>query len=135
MAEKSLYVELISPENRLYDGEAAWVKLPGIEGSFAVLVGHAPLLSLLGPGEVTIKTHQEEKRFVIEGGFVEVSQDRLTILVEGAFLPQDIDKDKVQQELRSLYESVVSGENALQAREKKAAILRAQLRSASFLVG
>jgi len=78
-------LEILTPEKRLYNGEVYGIQLPGINGLFEVLDRHAPLVSALGRGTVKVlqsKTHTE--RFTIQGGFVEVLNNKATVLVEGA---------------------------------------------------
>jgi F-type H+-transporting ATPase subunit epsilon len=78
-------LEILTPEKRLYSGEVYGIQLPGINGLFEVLDRHAPLVSALGKGTVKVlqdKTRTE--RFSIQGGFVEVLNNKATVLVEGA---------------------------------------------------
>ena len=78
-------LEILTPEKRLYSGDVYGVQLPGINGLFEVLDKHAPLVSALGRGTVKVlqdKTHTE--RYSIHGGFVEVLNNKATVLVEGA---------------------------------------------------
>ena len=78
-------LEILTPEKRLYSGDVYGVQLPGIDGLFEVLDKHAPLVSALTKGTVKVlqdKTRTE--RFSIQGGFVEVLNNKATVLVEGA---------------------------------------------------
>ena len=78
-------LEILTPEKKLYSGEVYGVQMPGISGSFEVLDRHAPLVSALKPGRLKIlkdKTHTES--FDIQGGFTEVLNNKVTVLVEGA---------------------------------------------------
>lgn len=73
---------IVSPERTLYSGEVEVVRLPGALGAFAVLPGHAPLVSVLTPGLVTYRCANGEASVEIGGGFVEVSDNRVTVCVE-----------------------------------------------------
>ncbi|TKK71957.1 ATP synthase F1 subunit epsilon [Ilyomonas limi] len=78
-------LEILTPEKRLYSGDVYGIQLPGIDGLFEVLDKHAPLVSALSKGTVKVlqdKTRTE--RFSIQGGFVEVLNNKATVLVEGA---------------------------------------------------
>jgi len=78
-------LEILTPEKRLYSGNVYGVQLPGIDGLFEVLDKHAPLVSALSKGNIKVlldKTRTE--RFSIQGGFVEVLDNKATVLVEGA---------------------------------------------------
>ena len=75
---------VLTPDHEVFQGPIALVKVPGTTGYFEVLKGHAPIVSSLGPGTVTIK--QEEgtlKTFEIEDGFIEVLNDEISLLVTG----------------------------------------------------
>ncbi len=130
VADMALHVTIISPERRLYEGEAESVALPGVVGNFAVLKGHAPLVSELTAGEVVVLTPQGKKVYVVESGFAEIRNNKVTALVEGAVLPEEIDRNSVQQKLDQLLKKPVVGEEALQAKEREVLVLRARLRSA-----
>lgn len=79
---KKLKVVFVTPEGKLYDGEADYVNLPGSSGSFGVYPYHAALISTLQPGTVEIATPQEKKSYQVESGVVEVLNNQVSILVE-----------------------------------------------------
>lgn len=81
----TFHFELVSPEALLISGEVEEVTLPGAEGQFQVLPGHAPVLALLGPGIVEVKGGETgHKRIFIDGGFCDVSQNGCSVLAEAA---------------------------------------------------
>jgi len=77
--------ELVSPERVLLSEDAEQVVLPGIQGDFAVLANHAPMLSMLRPGVLDIQLPGKTRRVFVKGGFAEVEPDRLTVLAQTAF--------------------------------------------------
>ncbi|HVZ56945.1 MAG TPA: ATP synthase F1 subunit epsilon [Chitinophagaceae bacterium] len=79
-------LEILTPEKKLFSGEVYGVQMPGISGSFEVLDRHAPLVSALKAGRVKVLKDKQHHtaQFDIQGGFVEVLQNRVTVLVEGA---------------------------------------------------
>jgi len=80
-----MILEILTPERRLYSGDVFGVQLPGIDGKFEVLDRHAPLVSALGKGNVkVIRDKNSVSNFSIESGFVEVLNNKATVLVEGA---------------------------------------------------
>jgi F-type H+-transporting ATPase subunit epsilon len=83
MADR-LKVAIISPESTVYEGEADMVVAPAWDGEVGVLRGHAPMLVLLGAGEMRIKSGGGEQRFHVEGGFMQVADDVVTVLSESA---------------------------------------------------
>ncbi len=77
-------LEILTPEKKLYTGEVYGVLLPGITGLFEVLDKHAPLVSALGKGNLKIlKDKKESLHYSIKSGFVEVLNNKVTVLVEG----------------------------------------------------
>ncbi len=78
-------VEILTPEKRLYSGDVFGVQLPGIDGKFEVLDKHAPLVSALGKGNIKVLVDKNATtNFQIQSGFVEVLNNKATVLVEGA---------------------------------------------------
>ena len=79
-------LEILTPEKKLYSGEVYGVQMPGISGSFEVLEKHAPLISALKPGRLKILKDKQNHlaNFDIQAGFVEVLNNKVTVLVEGA---------------------------------------------------
>ena len=81
MAEK-LHFSLVSPEREVYAGDVDQVDAPGSEGDFGVLAGHAPFMTALREGFVTVHEGEHLHRFEVQGGFADVSPAGLTILAE-----------------------------------------------------
>ena len=79
-----MLLEILTPEKKLFSGEVQGVQLPGIEGLFEVLDKHAPLVRALGNGKVKV-LHKgaASETYAIQGGFVEVINNKATVLVEG----------------------------------------------------
>jgi F-type H+-transporting ATPase subunit epsilon len=78
-----MYLEIITPEKKVYSGEVEAVKLPGAEGSFGILNNHAPLIATLKQGTVKVTDASKKvENFVINGGVVEVLHNKVTVLAE-----------------------------------------------------
>lgn len=77
-------LEILTPEKKVFAGEVELVRLPGTDGSFAVKKNHAPLISSLQAGQIKIKQNMKETSIVVKSGFVEVLNNKVTVLVEGA---------------------------------------------------
>lgn len=77
-------IELITPDQTIFTGEAVLIQLPGIDGSFEILDKHAPLISVLSKGKIKIKINDkdDDKFFDINGGVVEVLKNKVLILAE-----------------------------------------------------
>ena len=79
-----LHFSLVAPERQLYSAEVDQVDAPGLEGDFGVLYGHAPFMTALKAGSVTVFEGSTKRVFQIEGGFADVTPAGLTILAEHA---------------------------------------------------
>jgi len=75
-------VNILTPDKQLYEGEATYLGLPGSDGSLGILSHHAPLVTTLRKGEITLKTVDEEMTFEVNGGTVEVLNNHVTILAQ-----------------------------------------------------
>lgn len=82
----NMTLEILTPEKKLFSGEVYGVQMPGITGSFEVLDKHAPLVSALKAGRVKVlrDKNNHTASYDIQGGFVEVLNNKVTVLVEGA---------------------------------------------------
>ncbi len=100
-------LELVSPESLLLSEPVEMVVVPGEEGDFGVLAGHAPVISNIRPGTLAVfEGGSVMQRVFIAGGFAEVTKDRCTILAEGAVPVEDIDRTDVEQEIRNLRDDI-----------------------------
>ena len=79
-----LHVSVISPEAILFEGEADSVVAPAFDGEVGILTGHAPMLTLLGAGELRLGGGGAGKRFQVEGGFLQVADDQVRVVTEKA---------------------------------------------------
>lgn len=77
-------VSVISPERTIFEGDADSVVVPAWDGQLGVMKGHAPMLVLLGAGDMTVKTGGAEQHFQVSGGFMQVADDVVTVLSEHA---------------------------------------------------
>lgn len=84
--------DLVSPEKLLFSGEVDQVDIPGTEGDFGVLAGHAPLVSTIRPGIMTVFSAGKQEKIVVLGGLAEMSAKGLTVLADVATSIADLDK-------------------------------------------
>ncbi|HEY7519341.1 MAG TPA: F0F1 ATP synthase subunit epsilon [Methylomirabilota bacterium] len=96
MADR-LTLELATPTRMVVAETVDEVVVPGSEGYFGVLPGHAPLLATLGIGELTYRIGREERHVAVAGGFAEVRNDKVIVLADTAELPQDIDRARAER--------------------------------------
>ena len=108
----TFHFDLVSPEELLLSGEVEQVDIPGMEGDFGVLAGHAPFVTTLRPGILTIKRNGTEQKVVIFGGFAEVSPTGLTVLADVATAVEDFDKAELTAQIKKTEEKVAKLEKA-----------------------
>ena len=100
----ALHFEFVSPERVLFSGEVDQVDLPGAEGDMGILPGHAPLVTALRPGIVTIFNGGKREPVVVIGGFAEVSPSGLTVLADSAVARDDFDMTTLASEIKDAEE-------------------------------
>ena len=133
MAEKVAF-ELVSPDQLLMSVEADAVAMPGMEGDFGVLPGHAPLISALRAGVITVEGSSEGiGQVYIEGGFAEVVEDRLTVLAEEAVPVDDMDRANIEQRIQEANDELAEANDGEERRlaESKVSMLQEMLVSAN----
>ncbi len=79
-----MYLEIHTPDQQIFEGEVSSATFPGLDGSFQILNNHAPLVSALGKGNVRYKYNKSESEVTIDGGVVEVLNNRVIVLAESA---------------------------------------------------
>jgi F-type H+-transporting ATPase subunit epsilon len=102
----SFHFDLVSPETIVFSGEVEQVDVPGTEGEFGVLAGHAPLVATVKPGILTIFGPGEPERIVVGGGFAEVGPEGLTVLAELAVPVEQFDVARLGPEIKDSEEDV-----------------------------
>ena len=104
--------ELVSPEKLLFSGDVESVVVPGTEGDFQVYKDHSPIMSTLKPGILTVEENaSKQMRLFVRGGFAEVSASGLTILAEEALPVEDLDGERLAQEIKNAEEDVADATN------------------------
>lgn len=119
--------ELVSPERLLESTEADMVVVPGSEGDFGVLAGHVPIISTLRPGVIEVHDgNTVRQRIMVTGGFAEVSNDRLTVLVEEAMPLADVSAAQLDGRIRQAQEAVSEAGDAVAKESAEKQLLTAQ---------
>jgi len=114
-----LHFEFVSPESVLFSGDVDQVDLPGTEGDMGILPGHAPLVTALRPGIVTVMAAGKREPFVVVGGFAEVGPGGLTILADSATPRDAFDAASLADEIRDAEEDVADAKDE-QSRDRLA---------------
>ena len=121
--------ELVSPSRLVFSGEAEQVDVPGAEGDFGVLPGHAPFISTLRPGILTIRSGGDAKRYFVRDGFAEVNPDGLTVLAETALPVEEVAADALMNEIRAIEKAMAEARD--EAERWKHAELLEQIKAAA----
>ena len=129
----TFHFELVSPERLLYAGEVSQVDVPGEEGEFGVLAGHAPYIATLKPGLLTIHADGGPQRIVVRGGLAEMGPTGLTVLAEQAVPVAEIDNAMIAQAIRDCEEDIADAGNDM-SRDKARARLE-QLQTLKSALG
>lgn len=137
MAE-DLSVDIVVPDEHVFQGTAELVRAPGVEGSFEVLRNHAPMIAAFGIGPLVVKSKEAHRFadvrddrivFATSGGFLEVLDNKVTILAETAEPKSEIDVERARRaEERALRELESDGEGVLDRETAEAALERARNR-------
>lgn len=94
-----MQLEIVTPDRRVVVGETADVVIPGVEGEFEVLPGHAPFLTVLGTGILSFTHKGKETRLMVSGGYVEVDGDVVTLMAESAALAEEVVREEANKAL------------------------------------
>ncbi|MEX0923612.1 MAG: F0F1 ATP synthase subunit epsilon [Rhodovibrionaceae bacterium] len=130
MAEEKVEFELVSPEELLVTEAVEMVVIPGEEGDFGVLPRHAPMLSTVRPGVISIyENNAVRDRIFVAGGFAEVTPERCTVLAEMALPVEDLDRADAESKLKDARDDLddAKDEIAKRAAERQIAIYEAML--------
>jgi F-type H+-transporting ATPase subunit epsilon len=122
----AFHFELVSPERLLFSGDVEAVAVPGTEGQFTVMKGHAATMSTLKPGIVEVDRGSSKQRLFVRGGFADVSSTGLTILAEQAIPVEELDLARIEREIKNAQEDVAdaTGDDARRMAVEKIAQLQ-----------
>jgi len=133
-----LSFRLVMPERELANTEADMVVVPGVEGDFGVMHGHAPLISIVRPGVLeVIQGSKVEQRFMVVGGFAEVTPERCTVLADEATPLEQVTADQLVERQRAaerdLVDAATDAEKA--AAQKALSVAKDLQRAQAFYAG
>src|SRR6202048_4884894 len=121
----TLHVEVVTAERELYRGEADLVSAPGAEGRLGILPRHSALFTTLASGELTIKLAGAEEPLFVSGGFLEVSNNAVTVLADTAEHAEEIDEARAEAARRRAQEHLQHATSESERAEMQAALQRA----------
>ena len=98
----TFHFDLVSPEKIAFSGEVDQVDVPGLEGDFGVLAGHAPFVAAVRPGILTVTTGTTHQKLIVLGGLAEVSEKGLTVLAEVATSLAELDRAAFSEQIAAM---------------------------------
>jgi F-type H+-transporting ATPase subunit epsilon len=102
----TFHFDLVSPEKLAFSGEVDQVDIPGVEGDFGVLAGHAPVVAAIRPGILTVTTGGSHEKIIVLGGLAEVSEKGLTVLADVATSLEELDRAKFAETISDMEEKL-----------------------------
>ncbi len=121
-------LEIVTAEQTVYSDDIDVLVAPGVEGELGILPHHAPLMTMLQPGELLLRKVGEETVMAITGGFMEVRYDKVVILADAAERVEDIDIARAEAAKKRAEERLKSGATDVDAALAQAALVRAMVR-------
>jgi F-type H+-transporting ATPase subunit epsilon len=98
----TFHFDLVSPEKLAFSGEVDQVDIPGAEGDFGVLAGHAPVVAAVRPGIVTVRAGGTQQKIIVLGGLAEVSEKGLTLLADVATSIDELDRGAFAEQISGM---------------------------------
>ena len=98
----TFHFDLVSPEKLAFSGEVDQVDVPGAEGDFGVLAGHAPVVAAMRPGILTVTTGATREKIIVLGGLAEVSERGLTVLADVATSLDELDRARFAETISEM---------------------------------
>ncbi|MCK1424902.1 F0F1 ATP synthase subunit epsilon [Bradyrhizobium sp. 147] len=108
----TFHFDLVSPEKLAFSGEVDQVDIPGVEGDFGVLAGHAPVVAAIRPGILTVTTGGRHEKVIVLGGLAEVSERGLTVLADVATSLAELDRAQFAETIAEMEENLKEHEGS-----------------------
>ena len=124
----TMRLEIVTAERVVYSEDVNILVAPGIDGELGILPRHAPLLTVLKPGEIRVVKDGEETYMAVSGGFLEVLGNKVTILADTAEHAEEIDLQRAEEALKSAQERVASRPADIDLEQALASIRHSQAR-------
>ena len=122
-------LEIITAERQVYSDEVDMVIVPGFDGQLGILPRHAPLMTMLKPGELMVRKNGEEDMYVaVSGGFMEVLGNRVSVLADTCERSDEIDEERAEQAIQRAQERLANHGSELELERAMDSLRRAQVR-------
>jgi len=123
-----MHLEIITAERQVYSDEVDMVIAPGFDGQLGILPMHAPLMTMLKPGELTVRKDGENMYVAVSGGFMEVLGNRVSVLADACERSDEIDERRAEQAVQRAQERLANRGSDIELERAVSALRRAQVR-------
>ncbi len=123
-----MLLEIITAERQVYGEEVDMVIAPGLDGQLGILPQHAPLMTMLQPGEITIRKDGSDNYLAVTGGFLEVLGNRVSVLADACERSDEIDEERAQAAIQRAQERIAGEQTQMELERAMASLRRAQMR-------
>ena len=123
-----MMLEIITAERQVYSGEVDMVIAQGFDGQLGILPKHAPLMTMLKPGELTVRKDGEDIYVAVTGGFMEVLGNRVSVLADACERSDEIDEERAEQAMQKAQEALATKGSNVEMGRALASLQRAQVR-------
>ena len=130
MSDKKLHISIVTPSKEFYEGEVEYVQIPMHDGLIGVLPEHTSLMGVLGFGLLSLKDHAGDDHFIIDGGFVEIKNNTITVLANSAEMMKNVTLESAEKALEEAMSLSGAGPVAMKLKEDSLAAARTRLRYA-----
>ena len=121
-------LEIVTPEKMIFSGEVSSVLAWGVEGQLGILPHHAPLMTILQPGDLVIKKDDQEDTLTLSGGFLEVRPDKVVVLADACERAEEIDVARAEEAKKRAQEALKTARTTVDAAAAEAALRRSLVR-------
>ena len=121
-------LEIVTPEKMIFSGEVSGVLAWGVEGQLGILPHHAPLMTMLQPGNLVIKKDDQEDTLTLSGGFLEVRPDKVIVLADACERAEEIDVARAEEAKKRAQEALKTARTTVDAAAAEAALRRSLVR-------
>ena len=123
-----MQLQIITAEREVFSGEVDALVAPGIEGQLGILPRHAPLMTILQPGELMVRSGGEESFLALSGGYMEVLGNQVIILADAAEDVDEIDESRAQAAMEQAQQRIANRQSDVELEQAVASLRRAQVR-------
>lgn len=123
-----IQVSIVTPETTTFDAAVDSVVVPLIDGSKGILAGHAPMIGRLGPGELRVITGGSSERFYVDGGFVQIADNNVSVLTGNSIPAGEIDLAKAKADLETAKAQTADNAELMELKQKAISQASAQIR-------